>query len=341
MGYYLEYSTVIIGYFDTILSVTKLNDYHAYFHTAKLLNYYYEVLTKDIPEKREKYKKKMREARKFCLVQKKKNMRSDEVSNGKILQRFLNDKINKPRVFAAQYNIPHVSLYRILNGEKKAVRMKSLIPIVQSLELELSFDNPREINYILLCMKEDKLFSQNCEQLRKLTSLKRKQLILRGIFIQIPDDAVDCSKLLSLAEDAEKLINHIGSDYRLKRFINTCIEPNYPYYKGRDDLFNILLKAIGDEKISELIDLYTSVKKPTEVEQLNIYFREYARYSTTNWVFDVEEVLKNRFSDPDYGRIEVFCEHLNLSVLFGYVCTWFFEGAKRDELIEIIAGKKV
>jgi len=341
MGYYLEYSTVIIGYFDTILSVTKLNDYHAYFHTAKLLNYYYEVLTKDIPEKREKYKKKMREARKFCLVQKKKNMRSDEVSNGKILQRFLNDKINKPRVFAAQYNIPHVSLYRILNGEKKAVRMKSLIPIVQSLELELSFDNPREINYILLCMKEDKLFSQNCEQLRKLTSLKRKQLILRGIFIQIPDDAVDCSKLLSLAEDAEKLINHIGSDYRLKRFINTCIEPNYPYYKGRDDLFNILLKAIGDEKISELIDLYTSVKKPKEVELLNIYFREYSRYSTTDWVFDVEEVLKNRFSDPDYDRIEAFCEHLNLSVLFGYVCTWFFEGAERDRLIEIIAGKKV
>jgi len=197
----------------------------------------------------------------------------------------------------------------------------------------VSFDHPREVNVVLLCEKENQRFVLNEEKLRRQTPFERKITFLRGIFVQVPDDTIDYSKLFSFAEDAEKLINYIGSDYRLKRFINIYFEPNHPYYKARNDLFNILLETVGSEKISRLVDLYASLQETTEVELLNIYFREYARYSTTNWNFEVKEVLENRFSDRAYDKIADFCKRLNLSQWYGYVCTWYYDDARRERLI--------
>jgi hypothetical protein len=85
------------------------------------------------------------------------------------------------------------------------------------------------------------------------------------------------------------------------------------------------------------VDLYASLQETTEIELLNIYFREYARYSTTNWNFDVQEVLGNRFSDRAYDKIAAFCKRLNLSDLYGYVCTWFFEEVRRKRLIGLFS----
>jgi hypothetical protein len=338
LGYYLEYSTAILGYLDTILVVSRENDdYASFYKVSKILNFYYEALTKNIPEKREKYKKTMLNARKCCLVQKKKGVKRDEVSTSKTLQKFLNQKIDKPRLFAKEKGIPHVSLYRVLKGEKETVKIKTLMQIVQALELELSFENPREINYILLCIKEDQQFFLNCEKLKDFSISEIKQLLLRGVFVQLPDESVDYLKLFSLAEDIEKLIKYVGADYSRKEFINACFEPEHFYYKGRTDLFNILVEAVGDERaLSKLVNLYATVKKNEHIEILNIYFREYARYSNTQWDFDVAEVLENRFSDPDYERVIAFCRKLNLSELYGYLCTWYFDGKERYRLIEIL-----
>jgi len=339
LGYYLEYDTALIGYLDTILVIAKENnDYTSFYQSAKLLNFYYEALTKNIPKIREKYKRTMLHMRKSCLVRKKKGVKRNEVTNSKRLQKFLNQQIRKPRTFAKENGIPHSSLYRILNGEKKTVRIKTLIRVIRALGLSVSFDHPREVNVVLLCERESQRLVMNEEKLRRQTSFERKITLLRGLFVQVLDDMIDYSKLFSFAEDTEKFIEYIDSDYHLKQFINTCFEPKHPYYKARNDLFNILLEAVGSEKISELVELYASLQEVTDVELLNIYFREYARYSTTNWNFDVQEILEERFLDCDYKRIVAFCERLNLSQCYGYVCTWVFEDARRERLIGLFSG---
>ncbi len=337
LGYYHEYANSIIGYFDTILTVLKINDdYDSYYTSAKILDFYYETLTKNIPVTREKYKKTVQNARKYCLVRKKKGIKRDEVLNSKALQNFLNDRIKRPRHFAIEKGLSHASLYRMLNGEKKTVKIKTLIQTVKALELDFSFKNPRALNYVIWCMKKDEQFELYCEKMKLLSPFELKQLILRGIFIQLPDASIDYLKLLSLADDVEKFIKAVSEDYFLKAFVNNYFESEYPFYRARNDLFNILAGSIGDKKaLSELINLYTSVKTNTDIELLNIYFREYVRYSTTKWRFDVEEVTENRFSDPDYKRIASFCGKLNLSEMYGYLCTWFFEGKERKKLIEM------
>jgi hypothetical protein len=119
LGYYLEYDTALIGYLDTILVIAKENnDYTSFYQAARLLNFYYEVLTKDTPKIREKYKRTMFHVRKFCLVQKKKGLMRNEMTNSKRLQKFFNQQIRKPRTFTKENGIPHSSLYRILNKEE-------------------------------------------------------------------------------------------------------------------------------------------------------------------------------------------------------------------------------
>ena len=202
LGYYLEYDTALIGYLDTILVIAKENnDYPSFYQAARLLNFYYEALTKNIPKIREKYKRTMLHVRKFCLVQNKKGLKRNEMTNSKSLQKFLNQQIRKPRTFAMENGIPHSSLYRILNGEKKTVRIKSLTCVIKALDLSVSFDYPREVNVVLLCEKENQRFVLNEEKLRRQSPFERKITLLRGIFIQVPNDTIDYSKLFSLFPD--------------------------------------------------------------------------------------------------------------------------------------------
>jgi len=90
------------------------------------------------------------------------------------------------------------------------------------------------------------------------------------------------------------------------------------------------------KKISDLTALYSSVQSIDAIERLNSYFRQYVRYASTPWRFDVEEVLAERFSDPHYTVIEDFCRKMGLSTLYGYLCTWYYEGSERDKLIQIL-----
>ncbi|HOO34407.1 MAG TPA: hypothetical protein PLB99_14835 [Thermotogota bacterium] len=51
--------------------------------------------------------------------------------------------------------------------------------------------------------------------------------------------------------------------------------------------------------------------------------------------------MSERFSDPDYKKVSRFYKKVNLSQLFGYLCTFEFEGEERTWLIGIITGEKV
>ena len=343
LGYYLEYVHSIIGYLDTILNILKMrNDYFSYYTVAKILVFYYETLAKDIPQIREKYKKTMYEAKKYCLLRKKRSSRKDEVSNGKDIQKFLKERIKKPRAFAAAKGLSHASIYRILNGEKETVKIKTLIQIIDALELDWSFENPKAINFAILQRREQSLFESNSEKLKLLSPFDLKLLVVKGIFVQLPNKSVDYLKLLLLAEDVEKFKDYANKYYSVKEFINRCIKSDYSYYSGREILFKNLINELKNKNsLSELVNLYASVRKIDDMEQLNIYFREYMRYSTTDWNFDVEEVLENRFSDPDYDTISSFCEKLKLSEIHGYICTWFFEGEDRNRLLKMFSANCV
>jgi len=58
------------------------------------------------------------------------------------------------------------------------------------------------------------------------------------------------------------------------------------------------------------------------------------RYTTTPWRFDVEDALDERFDAPDYKKIARFCKRINISEMFGYLCTYEFEREERERLIE-------
>jgi len=113
-----------------------------------------------------------------------------------------------------------------------------------------------------------------------------------------------------------------------------------PFYKARFELANQLLSEMNRMRfITPLMRLYVSVSSVEDLERLNIYFRQYVRYSRTPWRFDVDEVMSERFSDPDQKKIARSCRKLNLSEMYGYLCTWYFEGEERERLVGILTGK--
>jgi hypothetical protein len=142
-------------------------------------------------------------------------------------------------------------------------------------------------------------------------------------------------------------MNSITNEERI-RFFNRCVnfecsEGNsiYPFYGAHLDLLNKLYEELWEPGFSRLLNLYSSTHSIEDIERLNIYFRQYVRFSSTDWRFDVEETLSERFPDPDYERIVAFCQRITISELYGYLCTWSFENEKREKLLEVLLGKVV
>jgi len=127
-------------------------------------------------------------------------------------------------------------------------------------------------------------------------------------------------------------------------FFNRCIEYENgesedinPFYKARLDLVNIFFDEIEKTRdITPLVKIYSKVKTTEELEILNIYFRQYVRYSTTPWRFDVENILEDRASDCEYKKIISFCKRINISDIYGYISTWNFEITEREKLLRLL-----
>jgi len=338
IGFYMDDEHDSLPSLDTILEVSKLNsDYNSFFETARIFDRYYEKIIKLMPDIKNIYWQNISKLRKYAFVRKKRKLKNDEIHNNKELRCFLKDKAGKTNDFAVRNGLSHASLYRIINGERNSLKVKTLKQIVKALALDYSFKYPKEINYVTRIMKIEEKFEMNIKKMYRLSDRDLKYTILRGIFISIPDEKINRARIFSMIENREKLTEYLKRDISGKEFINRCFDEENSYYNGRSDLFDKVIEILEDEAdFNKITSLYSCIKTDEGIELLNRYLREYARYSIHDWDFDAQVILKNRYSDPDYDTIASFCKRLNMSEIHGYLCTWFFEGEDRRSLIDDI-----
>ena len=336
--------------------------YDTFYETATLIRYYYKQLIVLDPTFREKYASARTLAKKHCYFGDEKSLKQNEVKNTKGLRNALLKHIEKPSQFAGENNLSATSLYRILNGKRETIRIQTLKQIVSVFELEESFEHHKVINYVLNLLKEERLFEENWKKIADFSIDRLQKMVLKGVMIlpaelyrsvytnelktiaAIDSDEADLFNLLK--KETSAFYKFIRLDEERIRFFNHCVdfecdkrEKIFPFYQAHLDLIDKLFEEMGAEGPDFLAELYASATSTREVELLSIYFRQYVRYSTTPWHFDVEDILNERFSDPDYMKIVRFCRKINISELFGYLCTWVFEGEDRKKLVDLLTGE--
>ena len=136
-------------------------DYESFYAFATLYEDCYERYAKPFEWNRQTYRSGIQSVRREALVHKKNTLKRDEIANGKALRYFLREQIGKPNTFAGKHGISHASLYRILNGERKKIKIQTLKRIVKALKLDYSFKHPRDINYVLWVLNEEALYNVN------------------------------------------------------------------------------------------------------------------------------------------------------------------------------------
>lgn len=349
-GIFFDEESALINSLDTLLTVLKHYNHLLYFETAEIMLFYYNRLIKKESGYKEKFVGTIKKAKSLSPCVLKPCKRKDEIRNTQKLQLFLKKHIVKVNLFAKENGISKTILYDILNGKTKCIKSESLKKIFRALRFnELSFDYPRTVNHVIQMIKEDDIFKKNRESIFSFSIFDLKSLLLKGFMTLVSLEGINLSKLFSLAEkDRRKLYNLIKSEPNLIVFFNRClqfeVEPENvnPFFRARLDLVHILFSEIKKTiHLQSLITLYESIESIDGYEKLNIYFRQYVRYSSTHWRFSVEDVMSERYADPNYKRLSLFCKRSNISEFFGYLCTWEFEGEERNKLIEILTKKIV
>ena len=359
-GYFFDSSYEFFEYLDTVLVVSKMaGKYNTFSETAKLIRFYYkQLLTLDSTFK-EKYSSAFILAKKYCYCNAEKALKQNEVKNTKGLREALLKHIGKINQFAHKNDLSRTSLYRILKGERETIRIETLKKIISAFGLEESFEHHKAINSILNLLKEETLFEENRKRIVNFSRESLQKMLLKGVMIlpaelyrsvyadelkAFANENPEDSDIFSMSQqETDVFYTFISEDADRIRFFNHCVafelsEPEqlYPFYQAHLVLVNMLFEEIGESGIAHLLNLYSSAHTVEAIERLNIYFRQYVRYSTTDWRFDVEEVLSERSSDTCYEKITEFCQQLNISELYGYLCTWFFENDKREKLLEVL-----
>lgn len=359
-GYFFDSSYEFFNFLDTVLVVSKMaGKYNTFSETAKLIRFYYEqLLTLDSAFK-EKYSSAFVLAKKYCYCNAEKSIKQNEVKNTKGLREALLKHIGKINQFARENGLSPTSLYRILKGERETIRIETLKKIISAFGIVESFKNHKVINSILNLLKEETLFEENRKRIVNFSRESLQKMLLKGVMIlpaelyrsvyadelkAFANENPEDSDIFSMSQqETDVFYTFISEDADRIRFFNHCVafelskpEQLYPFYQAHLVLVNMLFEEIGESGIAHLLNLYSSAHTVEAIERLNIYFRQYVRYSTTDWRFDVEEVLSERSSDTCYEKITEFCQQLNISELYGYLCTWFFENDKREKLLEVL-----
>ncbi|HPF16425.1 MAG TPA: hypothetical protein P5107_04680 [Thermotogota bacterium] len=304
---------------------------------------YYKKLRIIEPACKKEYHDSIQLAKKHFKIAFNKGNRTDEVANRKGLQTFLNEQIKIPRRFSRIHGLSHTSLYRILNGDMKFVKVETLKGIFTALNVTFSFKNPKVVNHILSLMNEKDYFQNHWQRINRFSAFKVKSLFLKSFMTNVVLNEINLSEWFDLTDsDRKKLNEFIRKDVARIAFFNRAFQLAFdddtihPFYKARYTLVNQLFSEMGAMRhITLLMRLYSSIKSAEKLEQLNVYFRQYVRYSTTPWRFDVEDVLSERFSDPNYAKISRFCKKINISEMFGYLCTWEFEEEERKSFLKM------
>ena len=349
-GYFFEKENAVINAFDTSLTVLKAHKDTIYFEVAEIMLILYERLLKIEPGYKKRFVQTIKYAKALLPSTLKSKNKKNDVKNTHALQVFLRENIVQVNQFAKTKGVSKTVLYDILKGKRESISIKMMKKIVKALAFdEKSFDYPRTINLIIQMVKEEESFEENRNKVSDLSTYELKVMFLKGFMTLVSLEGIDLPKLFKLADKGiEKVFKFISGEPKLIAFFNRCMqfvfkpETVTPYYKARLDLVNQLFSEMDDiQSVTALINLYVDVESIADFEKLNRYFRQYARYSTTPWRFDVEDVLSERFFAPDYEKIACFCREVNISEMIGYLCTWEFVGEEHERLIEILTGKGI
>jgi DNA-binding Xre family transcriptional regulator len=349
-GYWFDDPTVLMNYLDTILVIAKMaKDYHLFFSTAEIIEYYYEKMLLIEPDCDKKYYGTIQLVRKYYDLVYNKGGRADEITNSKGIQSFLSQQIRIPRKFAIKHGLSNTSLYRIIKGKKKHVKIETLKKILIALNPSYSFENPKMINHLLTLFKEEQYFHDNWKKVSLFSVFKLKKLFLKAYMSAVNLGRIHLSELFSFVErDKKTLKNYLIQDNENMRFFNLAVQLAFddeqvnPFYKARYRLIDNLFTEMDKMRhITPLFRLYASIDSTSDHEQLNVYFRQYVRYLTTPWRFDVEEVMSERFSDPDYKKMLRFSKKTNLNEMYTYLCLWYYEGETRERLFDFLTRRCV
>ena len=345
-GYWFDDPAVLMNYLDTILIVAKMaKDYHLFFSTAEIIENYYEKMLLIEPECDKKYRETIQLVRKYYGLVYNKGGRADEISNSKGLQAFLFEQIRIPGKFAEEHDLSRTSLYRIIKGKKKHVKVSTLKTILFALNPPYSFENPKMINHLLTLFKEEQHFHDNWKMVTQFSAFKLKKLFLKAYMSTVNLDSINLSELFSFVEkDKKALKDYIAQDDKRIHFFNLAFQLTFddeqvnPFYKARYSLIDKLFTEMDKMRhITPLFRLYSSIGSTSDHEELNIYFRQYVRYSTTPWRFDVEEVMSERFSDPDYEKMLRFSKRTHLNELYTYLCLWRDDCETRKRVFDFLS----
>jgi len=349
-GYWFDDPAVLMNYLDTILIVAKMaKDYHLFFSTAEIIENYYEKMLLIEPECDKKYRETIQLVRKYYGLVYNKGGRADEISNSKGLQAFLFEQIRIPGKFAEEHDLSRTSLYRIIKGKKKHVKVSTLKTILFALNPPYSFENPKMINHLLTLFKEEQHFHDNWKMVTQFSAFKLKKLFLKAYMSTVNLDSINLSELFSFVEkDKKALKDYIAQDDKRIHFFNLAFQLTFddeqvnPFYKARYSLIDKLFTEMDKMRhITPLFRLYSSIGSTSDHEELNIYFRQYVRYSTTPWRFDVEEVMSERFSDPDYKKMLRFSKRTHLNELYTYLCLWRDDCETRKRVFDLLTKRCV
>jgi DNA-binding Xre family transcriptional regulator len=301
------------------------------------------------PDCDKKYYGTIQLVRKYYDLVYNKGGRADEITNSKGIQSFLSQQIRIPRKFAIKHGLSNTSLYRIIKGKKKHVKGSTLKKILTALNPPYSFENPKMINHLLTLLKEEQHFHDNWKKVSQYSAFKLKKLFLKAYMSAVNLDSINLSELFSFVErDKKTLKNYLIQDNENMRFFNLAVQLAFddeqvnPFYKARYRLIDTLFTEMDKMRhITPLIRLYASIDSTSDHEQLNVYFRQYVRYLTTPWRFDVEEVMSERFSDPEYKKMLRFSKKTNLNEMYTYLCLWYYEGETRERLFDFLTKKRL
>lgn len=349
-GYWFDEPVALMTYMDTILVIAKMaKDYDLFFSMAELITCYYKRMLLIEPDCDKKYHETIQLVRKHYGLVYSKGGRTDEISNSKGIQSFLSEQIRIPRRFARKNNLSNTSLYRIIKGEMKHVKISTLKKILTALNPPYSFENPKAINYLISLLKEEEYFHGNWKNITQFSAFKLKMFFLKAYMSLVVLDKINISEFLLFAEkDKKQLYEYIVQDSERIRFFNFAFQLAFddehcnPFYKARYNLINTLFSEMDKMRyITPLIRLYTSIDSTADHERLNIYFRQYVRYSNTPWRFDVEEVMSERFFDPDYKKVVRFCKKTNLNELYAYLCLWYFDEEERKRSFNFLTQRVI
>ena len=333
-AFYLEDAHQMLNYLDTIINVLKTTQDPLYFVSGKIFLYFFKKLTETKNEKQNAFYKQKQYILKYVYHDYEQSRVNKSIKNSKGLKTFLNDKIKKPNDFAKKSHLAASVLYPILNGQTEKINRATIEKIINTLDLNISYENPKVLNEILIFQKQEMGFQLNWSHFINYATYEREKIILKNYLTAVFLKKFDIGPFINF--DPDRLYDYIFENKYRILFFNTVYENMNPFYKARRDIADKFIDEIeANKSVSRFIHFLSCIKGTKNHELVAQLFRQYTRYRMVDWKFSVEDVLKTRQKDPDHSIILEFSDKLKLSELFLYLAYWSL-GPERKEVLFLL-----